>query len=97
MSHIKKIAIVGVGAVGGVFAAYLGKLAHSNIQLSAIARGDTLKNLRAHGLTWVDAQGEEHSVPLVATDTPADLWAQDLVIVSVKGPSLQAIAPTIKV
>ncbi len=95
MSQIKKIAIVGVGAVGGVFAAYLGKLAHSNIQLSAIARGDTLKSLRAHGLTWVDAQGEEHSVPLVATDNPADLGAQDLVIVSVKGPSLEAIAPTI--
>lgn len=95
MSHIKKIAIVGMGAVGGVFAAHLGKLAQSNIQLSAIARGDTLKHLKTHGLMWVDAQGDEHTVPLTATDNPADLGGQDLVIVSVKGPSLASIAPTI--
>lgn len=95
MNHLKKITIVGMGAVGGVFAAHLGKLAQSGVELSAIARGETLKHLQAHGLTWVDAQDEAHAVPLTATDNPADLGAQDLVIVSVKGPSLASLAPTI--
>ncbi|MEY4725991.1 MAG: hypothetical protein RLZ36_618 [Pseudomonadota bacterium] len=95
MNHLKKITIVGMGAVGGVFAAHLGKLAPSTVELSAIARGDTLKQLQARGLTWVDAHGAEHAVPLTATDNPAALGQQDLVIVSVKGPSLASIAPTI--
>ena len=95
MSSIKKIAIVGMGAVGSVFAAQIGKLANANIQLSAIARGETLKKLKTKGLTWVDPQGKEHAIPLMATDNPADLGTQDLVIVSVKGPSLPSVAPTI--
>ena len=92
---MKKITIVGMGAVGGVFAAYLGKLDHAKVQLSAIARGDTLHKLRAHGLTWVDANDNTHTTHLTATDNPTELGVQDLVIVSVKGPSLQAVAPTI--
>jgi len=95
MNHLKKITIVGMGAVGGVFAAHLGKFAPSKVELSAIARGDTLKQLQARGLTWVDAHGAAHAVPLTATDNPAALGQQDLVIVSVKGPSLASIAPTI--
>ena len=92
---MKKITVVGMGAVGGVFAAYLGKHVACELQLSAIARGDTLHKLQAHGLNWVDANGETHTTPLTATDNPAELGTQDLVIVSVKGPSLQAVAPTL--
>lgn len=93
----QKVAIVGVGAIGGLFAGWLGsRLPACQIQLSAVARGDTLRTLREQGLTWVDADGAEHTVPVHASDDPASLGAQDLVIVSVKGPAMPAVAPAVR-
>ena len=43
----KKIAIVGVGAIGGLFAGWLGsRLPAGQIQLSAVARGEPILSLR---------------------------------------------------
>ena len=93
----KKIAIVGVGAIGGLFAGWLGsRLPAGQIQLSAVARGNTLRTLHDQGLTWVDAEGAEHRVPLNASDDPASLGVQDLVIVSVKGPAMPVVAPAVR-
>jgi 2-dehydropantoate 2-reductase len=94
---IKKIAVVGLGAVGGAFAGLLGTLPLSHkIQLSAIARGKALTALQTQGLTWTDAAGQTHQVPLTASDDPADLGPQDVVIVAVKGPSLADVAPVVQ-
>ncbi len=94
---IKKIAVVGLGAVGGAFAGLLGTLPPSHkIQLSAIARGKALTTLQTQGLTWTDAAGQTHQVPLTASDDPADLGPQDVVIVAVKGPSLADVAPVVQ-
>ena len=94
---LKKIAIVGVGAIGGLFAGWLGsRLPAGQIQLSAVARGDTLRALKERGLTWIDADGAEHRVPVNASDDPASLGVQDLVIVSVKGPAMPAVAPAVR-
>lgn len=96
-TSFKKIAIVGVGAIGGLFAGWLGsRLPAGQIQLSAVARGDTLRALRERGLVWVDAEGAEHTVQVNASDDPASLGAQDLVIVSVKGPAMPAVAPAVR-
>ena len=93
----KKIAVVGLGAVGGAFAGLLGTLAPShNIQLSAIARGKALEALKTQGLVWTDATGQTHHVALTASDDPADLGPQDVVIVAVKSPSLAAVAPLVQ-
>ena len=94
---VKKIAVVGLGAVGGAFAGLLGTLppAH-NIQLSAIARGKALTALQTQGLVWTDAAGQTHQVALTVSDDPADLGPQDVVIVAVKGPSLAAVAPLVQ-
>ncbi|MCB0135627.1 MAG: 2-dehydropantoate 2-reductase [Caldilineaceae bacterium] len=93
----QKIAIVGVGAIGGLFAGWLGsRLPAGQIQLSAVARGDTLRALSERGLTWVDADGAEHRVAVNASDDPASLGVQDLVIISVKGPSMPAVAPAVR-
>ena len=93
----KKIAIVGVGAIGGLFAGWLGsRLPAGQIQLSAVARGNTLRTLHDQGLTWVDAEGAEHRVPLNASDDAASLGVQDLVIVSVKGPAMPVVAPAVR-
>lgn len=96
---IQKVAIVGLGAIGGLFAGWLGsRLPVGQVQLSAVARGDTLRTLRDNGLIWVDADGTEHRVPNIhATDDPASLGVQDLVIVSVKGPSMPQVAPAVRV
>ena len=96
-SSFQKIAIVGVGAIGGLFAGWLGsRLPAGQIQLSAVARGETLRALRDQGLTWVDADGAEHRVAVNASDDPASLGVQDLVIVSVKGPAMPAVAPAVR-
>jgi 2-dehydropantoate 2-reductase len=90
---VMKIAVVGLGAVGGAFAGLLGRLPPSNnIQLSAIARGKALIALQTQGLVWADASGQSHQVALTASDDAADLGPQDVVIVSVKGPSLAGVA-----
>ena len=92
-----KIAVVGLGAVGGAFAGLLGTLPPSkNIQLSAIARGKALTALQTQGLAWTDATGQTHQVSLTASDDAADLGPQDVVIVAVKGPSLEGVAPVVQ-
>jgi len=91
-----KIAIVGVGAIGGVFAGWLGtRLPAGRVKLSVLARGETLRVLRAQGLTISDAEGTRQ-VRLLASDEPAALGPQDLVIVAVKGPAMAAVAPAVR-
>lgn len=92
-----KIAVVGVGAIGGLFAGWLGsRIPAGQIQLSALARGETLRALNERGLEWVDADGAEHTVQVNASDDPASLGVQDLVIVSVKGPAMPQAAPAVR-
>ncbi|MBT9551870.1 MAG: 2-dehydropantoate 2-reductase [Hydrogenophaga sp.] len=94
---VQKVAVVGVGAIGGLFAGWIGsRLPAGQIQLSAVARGETLRTLREQGLTWVDADGAEHRVAVNASDDPASLGVQDLVIVSVKGPAMPQVAPAVR-
>jgi 2-dehydropantoate 2-reductase len=90
-----KICIVGVGAIGGLFAARLGlHLPAGEVQLSALARGATLAALRQHGLR-VHEGGTVQALPLPASDQPAALGPQDLVVLAVKGPALAAVAPAV--
>ena len=90
---LNKVCVVGVGAIGGVFAAWLGsRLPEGRIQLSALARGETLRALQADGLVWQDADGAEQRVALYASADASTLGPQDLVIVSVKGPAMPAVA-----
>ncbi|MBW8470412.1 MAG: 2-dehydropantoate 2-reductase [Thiobacillus sp.] len=94
---IQKVAVVGVGAIGGLFTGWLGsRLPAGQIQLSAVARGETLRALRERGLVWVDADGAEHRASVNASDEPTSLGVQDLVIVSVKGPAMPQVAPAVR-
>ena len=101
LPSLHKVTIVGMGAIGGVFAAWLGtRLPAGRIQLSALARGQTLAALQQNGLSWAETgpSGEvtEHRVPLHASSDAAALGPQDLVIVSVKGPAMPAVAQQIQ-
>lgn len=86
-----RICVFGAGAVGGYLAAYL---ARGGAEVSAVARGTHLAAIRAHGLT-VEAPDESLTVRIAASDNPADLGPQDMVLVTVKAPALPAVAATI--
>ena len=91
-----KVAVVGAGAIGSLFAGWLGSLPTRPVNLSMVARGETLQALRKNGLRLVQ-QETERVVPVNATDDAQKLGEQDLVIVSVKGPSLGQVAPAVNV
>ena len=86
-----KVCIYGVGAIGGWLGVHL---AQAGCSISAVARGATLQALRSSGLTLHQA-GVTHTVQVQASDQPADLGVQDVVIVAVKAPALADVAAQI--
>ena len=93
----RKVCIYGVGAIGGWLAAGLAAL--GEVEVSAVARGASLAALRAHGLRLHRAQdgaaAREAAYPIAASDDPAALGPQDLVIVAVKAPAMAEVAARI--
>jgi 2-dehydropantoate 2-reductase len=91
-----KVCIVGLGAIGGLFAGWLGGSAKSgDVQLAALARGDTLRAVQQDGLRF-EGGGVASTVPLRVAADPVALGTQDLVIVAVKGPALAGVAPAVR-
>lgn len=89
---MKKICIVGAGAIGGLIGTRLA--AADNSTVSALARGATLAALREHG--WRLQAGDELiTAPVIASDQPAELGPQDLIIIAVKAPAMSDIAARI--
>lgn len=86
-----KVAIYGVGAIGGLIG---GRLAAAGCELAAVARGAGLSALQQHGLRLQGAQGIS-AVPVRAAENPADLGVQDLVVIAVKAPALPDVAARI--
>lgn len=84
-----KVGIVGLGAIGGWLAAHLQRT--EGVAVSALARGDTLAAVRAHGLRLDSTEGRWQA-PLRVSDDPAELGPQDLVILAVKGPAVAGVA-----
>ncbi|WP_223527435.1 ketopantoate reductase family protein [Pseudomonas sp. GL-R-19] len=82
-----KVCIYGAGAVGGHLAA---RLAKGGAQVSVVARGEHLSAIRGDGLRVETPEGLLHIHP-VATESPAELGQQDIVIVAVKAPALGQI------
>jgi 2-dehydropantoate 2-reductase len=85
-----KIAIIGVGAIGG----YVGiRLALAGEDVTFIARGANLDALRSRGIRLLTADGEEQVVSKVnATDDYAAAGPQDLVILALKAHQVEAVA-----
>jgi 2-dehydropantoate 2-reductase len=86
-----RICIFGAGSVGGYLAGYL---AQGGADVSVVARGVHLAAIRARGLT-VETPDNSITVCVGASDQPADLGAQDAVIVTVKAPALPNVAASI--
>lgn len=90
--------VVGAGAIGG----WLGlKLAQAGCEVSVVARGATLDALQLHGLRLAsgapdsDAGLAVTSAAVRASDDPAEIGVQDLVVLAVKAPSLPQVARAI--
>ena len=85
-----KIAIIGVGAIGGFVGA---RLAHAGEDVTFIARGANLEALQARGIRLVLADGSEQAVPKVkATADYAAAGPQDAVILAMKAHQVEAVA-----
>ena len=85
-----KIAIIGVGAIGG----YVGvRLALAGEDVTFIARGANLEALRSRGIRLVTSDGSEQTVAQVkATNDYAAAGPQDVVILAMKAHQVEAVA-----
>jgi 2-dehydropantoate 2-reductase len=92
-----KVCIVGMGAIGGLFAGWLGsRLPAGRVDLSALARGATLAALQRQGGLLLHGEDGPRTVALRASDDAQTLGPQDLIVLAVKGPALAAVAPAVQ-
>ena len=88
-----KIAIIGVGAIGGYVGA---RLAHCGEDVTFIARGANLEALKSRGIRLLMGDGSEQAVQHVkATADYAAAGPQDLVILAMKAHQVEAVAPQV--
>lgn len=91
MSDRPGAVIVGAGAIGGWLAALLHD---GGFEVKLLARGATLAAVRADGLIY-EAGGVRRSLPLQASDDPADLGPADYVVVALKGQAWPQVGPSL--
>lgn len=91
-----KLAIFGVGGVGGYFG---GRLAQAGIDVTFVARGNHLRTIQENGLRIDSTHGDFVLTSVQATDRPADVDVMDTIILTVKAWQLpeaaDAIAPMV--
>ncbi len=91
-----RICVVGAGSIGGVIASGLAGV--DGVTASVLARGETLRAIRADGLRVRMPDGSERSVAglaSAATDAAGELGLQDVVVVAVKAQSMGSVAASI--
>lgn len=84
-----KFAVVGAGAIGAFVGAMLSR---SGEEVTLIARGAHLRAMQAHGVRVRGSLGEFQAHPQ-ATDDPAAVGPVDVVLLTLKAPSLTEVAP----
>ncbi|UCC31139.1 MAG: 2-dehydropantoate 2-reductase [Phycisphaerales bacterium] len=88
-----RVAVFGVGAVGGYFG---GRLARRGNAVIFIARGETLRALRRDGLRVDSPNGDIHLPEVEATDAIEKVGAVDAVLVTVKAWQVPEAAEAIR-
>jgi 2-dehydropantoate 2-reductase len=91
-----RICVVGAGSIGGVIASGLAGV--SGVTASVLARGETLRAIRADGLRVQTPDGSVLVAGGLAAAAPADaadLGVQDVVVVAVKAQSMPSVAASI--
>ena len=87
-----KYLVIGTGGVGGSIAAFL---ALSGCDVSCIARGEALESIKKRGLIFHSSLKGEHAIPLKAFSAEEYNYKADVIFVTVKGYSIDSIAPVI--
>ncbi len=87
-----RICIFGAGAVGSHLAL---RLARAGNEVSCVMRGPHLAAVRKNGLT-LRVGGDEFKATVKASDNPADLGPQDVVISTLKATGVPALAAGVK-
>lgn len=89
----KKIAVIGIGGVGGYLA---GMLAKTYPHVTLIARGDRMKSIQEKGLVLhSDYHGEITAIP--ENTTPLDnIGVQDYIFICVKNYSLEEVCRSLR-
>lgn len=85
-----KIAVVGVGGVGGYFG---GRLAAAGIDTTFVARGATLQALRRDGLRVESILGDFELPQVQVVENPTEAGPVDAVLLAVKAWQLSEVAP----
>jgi 2-dehydropantoate 2-reductase len=89
-----RIAVFGVGGVGGYFG---GRLAEAgDAEVVFIARGTHLQALRKHGLQVESLKGDFAVQPVQATDNPGQVGQVDAVLVGVKAWQVAGVAQRLR-
>ncbi len=91
-----RICVVGAGSIGGVVAAGLAGV--GGVTVSVLARGETLRAIRADGLRVESPDGTAGvaaGLAAAAPDDAAGLGVQDVVVVAVKAQSMLSVAASI--
>lgn len=98
---MNKIAIAGIGGVGGYFGGLLAKYYQNipDIDIYFIARGENEKAIKQNGLYLKTVKGNFSAYPKMVTSNPAEIGPVDLLICCTKSyhleQSLQQFAPCI--
>ena len=88
-----KIAMIGSGAAGSVFACYLKK---GGAELTLVDRYKAhMDKCQAHGMTFVTPEGEELLTGFKTAATAENIGVQDVVILMVKATQTDSIMPTL--
>ena len=88
-----RVAVIGVGAVGGYFG---GRLAEAGEEVVFVARGATLAALRDGGLRLESPRGDLHLREVRTTDDPAAIGPVELVLLGVKAWQVPEVAPRLR-
>tara|TARA_Y100001954_G_scaffold233588_1_gene287199 strand:+ start:53 stop:1036 length:984 start_codon:yes stop_codon:yes gene_type:complete len=84
-----KICIFGAGAIGGFLGA---KLADAGAEVSMVARGAHLSEMKKNGLTLIEDGLDPKRIRVKVTQDPSELGAQDYVFVTLKAHSVLSVA-----
>ena len=89
-----KILVYGAGVIGTVYAARLLEVGH---QVTVLARGKRLGDIRHHGLVLKDViSGIQSTTPVTAIDQLADSDQYDVILITVRRDQLTSVIPALK-
>ena len=94
-----KIAILGIGGVGGYFGGKLARkydVTNEFVKIYFIARGEHLLAIKKNGLDVITDDEEFTAFPTLATDKPAEIGICDFLIITTKSYDLKSSIENIK-